>query len=128
MITAKKLKDDELILLHYIIETGRFRLMTGWQEQNEIDNIKEWEVINEIDNKLSRNYTSILKRFELRGFTEVSAVTSSNNPKELKIKEEISEHLLDLPENVLTIITENFYENHFEHTKKVQAEETDLPF
>ncbi|MNQ82776.1 hypothetical protein D3C85_978370 [compost metagenome] len=118
LITSKKLKDDELILLHYIIETGRFKLMTGWQEQNEIDNIKEWEVINEIDNKLSRNYSSILKRFELRGFTEVSAVTSSNNPKELKIKEEISKHLLDLPENVLTIITENIDKNHFEHTKK----------
>lgn len=129
LITSKKLKDDELILLHYIIETGRFKLMTGWQENNEIDNIKEWEVINEIDSKLSRNYSSILKRFELRGFTEVSALTSSNNPKELKIKKEISEHLLDLPENVMNIITENIDKNHFEHTAKTKAEETDyLPF
>jgi hypothetical protein len=129
LITSKKLKDDELILLHYIIETGRFKLMTGWQEQNEIDNIKEWEIINEIDNKLSRNYSSILKRFELRGFTEVSAVTSSNNPKELKIKEEINKHLLDLPENVMNIITENVDKNHFEHTAKAEVEETDdLPF
>ncbi len=70
LIISQKLKVDELILLHYIIETGRFKLMTGWQEQNEIDNIKEWEVINEIENKLSQNYSSILKRFELRGFTE----------------------------------------------------------
>lgn len=129
LITSKKLKDDELILLHYIIETGRFKLMTGWQEQNEIDNIKEWELINEIDNKLSRSYSSILKRFELRGFTEVSALTSSNNPKELKIKEEISEHLLDLPENVMNIITEIIDKNHFEYTAKIKAEEIeDLPF
>ena len=129
LITSKKLKDDELILLHYIIETGRFKLMTGWQEQNEINNINEWEVINEIDSKLSRNYSSILKRFELRGFTEVSALTSSNNPKELKIREEISNQLLDLPEAVMNIIIENIDKNHFEYTAKIEAEETDdLPF
>lgn len=129
LITSKKLKDDELILLHYIIETGRFKLMTGWQEQNEIDNIKEWEVINEIDNQLSRNYSSILKRFELRGFTEISAVTSSNNPKELKIIEEINKHLLDLPETVMNIITENVDKNHFAYTAKIKEQEPeDLPF
>ena len=129
LITLKKLKDDELILLHYIIETGRFKLMTGWQEQNEIANIKEWEVINEIDNKLSRNYSSILKRLELRGFTEVSALTSSNNPKELKIREEISTHLLDLPETVMNIIIENIDKNHFVYTAKNESEEAnDLPF
>ncbi|MEY3501392.1 MAG: hypothetical protein RL308_3065, partial [Bacteroidota bacterium] len=89
----------------------------------------EWEVINEIDSKLSRNYSSILKRFELRGFTEVSALTSSNNPKELKIREEISKHLLDLPETVMNIIIENIDKNHFEYTAKNQTEETDdLPF
>lgn len=128
LITSQKLKEDELILLHYIIETGRFKLMTGWQEQNEIDNIKEWEVINEIENKLSRNYSSILKRFELRGFTEVSAVTSSNNPKELKIKEEISEHLLDLPENVLSVIMESVNKSHYVYPDKTNNEVDDLPF
>jgi len=128
LITSEKLKDDELILLHYIIETRRFKLMTGWQEQNEIDNIKEWELINEIDNKLSRNYTSVLKRFELRGFTEVSAVTSSNNPKELKIKEEISTHLLDLPDNVLNVIVESIKKNHSDYTDKTKKEDADLLF
>lgn len=124
LIISQKLKEDELILLHYIIETGRFKLMTGWQEQNEIANIKEWEVINEIENKLSRNYPSILKRFELRGFTEVTAVTSSNNPKELKIKDEISEHLLDLPENVLNVIMEIVNKSHYEYPDGTD----DLPF
>lgn len=106
LIISKKLKEDELILLHYIIETGRVKLMTGWQEQDEIANIKEWEANNELYNGLSINYSSTLKRFELRRFTEVSAVTSSNNPKELKVKDEISEHLLDLPEHVLNVIME----------------------
>ncbi len=128
LITSQKLKEDEHILLHYIIETGRFKLMTGWQEQNEIDNIKEWEVINEIENKLSRNYSSVLKRFELRGFTEVSAVTSSNNPKELKIKEEISEHLLDLPNNVLSVIMESVNKSHYVYPDKTNNGVDNLPF
>ncbi|MCX6733921.1 MAG: toll/interleukin-1 receptor domain-containing protein [Candidatus Peregrinibacteria bacterium] len=119
-ITSEKLKDDELILLHYIVETGKSKLMTGWQEQNEIDNIKEWELINEIDNKLSRNYPSTLRRFELRGFTEISAVTSSNNPKELRIKEEISNHLLNLPDGVLSIIAES--------VKRSRKKDDDLSF
>ncbi len=115
-VLANKLKDDELILLHYVIETGRFKLMAGWQEHVEVGNIKEWEVINEIDVKLSRNYSLVLKRFELRGYTEISALTSSNNPKEFKIKEEISAHLFALPENVLNVIMESVKRNHFKYT------------
>ncbi len=128
LVISQKLKDDELILLHYIIETGRFKLMTGWQEQNEIGHIKEWEVINEIEDKLSRNYSSTLKRFELRGFTEVSSVTSSNNPKELKIKEEIRKHLLDLPDNVMSIIKESVNKSHYVYPAKTNNEVNDLPF
>jgi len=128
LIISEKLKDDELILIHYIIETGRFKLMTGWQEQNEINHIQEWESINEIDSKLSRNYASILKKFELRGFTEVSAVTSSNNPKELKIKEEISNHLLDLPDDVLNVIMNSVKKSQNEYTVKPSKDADDLPF
>lgn len=128
LIVSEKFKDDELILVHYIIETGRFKLMTGWQEQNEINNIKEWESINEIEDKLSRNYTSLLKRFELRGFTEVSAVTSSNNPKELKIKEEISRHLLDLPDEVLSVIAESVKKSQNEYKDKMNKVIEDMPF
>jgi len=128
LITSKKLKEDELILLHYIIETGRLKLMTGWQEQNEIENIKVWEKTNDIRNILSKNYTSILKRFELRGYIEVSAVTSSNNPKEFKIKDEISEHLLELPKEVLNTINETIEKNYFEHIDEPEIENNSLPF
>ncbi|MDX5347273.1 MAG: hypothetical protein LPK19_08490, partial [Hymenobacteraceae bacterium] len=127
-ITSKKLKDDELVLLHYIIETGRLKLMTGWQEQNEIDNIKEWERINDIRNILSKNYTSVLKRFELRGYIEVSALTSSNNPKEFKIKDEISGHLMELPEEVLNIMNEVIKINFYEHTDEPEVYNNNLPF
>ena len=123
LIIQGKLKDDELLLIHYIVETGRFKLMTGWQEHLEIANIIEWEKINEIQNKLSKNYTSVLKRFELRTFTEVSAVTSSNNPKELKIKEEISQHLLDLPQEINSKLNDVVTNNHFEYVDEPEKDD-----
>src|SRR5690606_27881391 len=123
LITQGKLKDDEILLIHYIIETGRFKLMTGWQEDSEISNIVEWEKINEIQNKLSKNYASVLKRFELRNFTEVSAVTSSNNPKELKIKDDISQNLLDLPQEVTSKINDVVTNNHFEYVDEPEKDD-----
>lgn len=128
LITAKKLREDELILLYYIIETGRFKLMTGWQEHVEILNIKEWEKINDIKDIVSSNYTSVLKRFELRGYIEVSAVTSSNNPKEFKIKDEIAEHLLGLPDDAMRIINETVEKNYFEHVEQPDRENDSLDF
>lgn len=118
LIINQKFKEEELLLLNYIIETGRFKLKTGWQEKDEIAEIENWEVINEIENDLSKKYPSILKRFELGGFLEVSEFTSYGNPKEFKIKDEISQHLIDLPENVSSIISESVTRSHFLFIKK----------
>src|SRR5690606_1358914 len=101
LILTGKLKDDELILIQYIAETCRYKLKTGWQEQQEIDTIEAWEDIKEIEHLLSRNYASVIKKFEVRGFLEVSALTASDNVKEFKLRDEISKHLLDLPEDIL---------------------------
>lgn len=125
LIADNKLKDDEVILLYYIIDTGRFKLMTGWQEPNELSNIQEWEKINDIKNVLSKNYTGVLKRFELRGFTEVSAVTSYDNPKEVKLKDEIATNILDLPNETLSKIEEIVRLNFFDYENEVKD---DLPF
>lgn len=128
-IEADNLKQDELLLLHYIIDTGKIKLMTGWQQEQGISNIIEWEKINDIKDVLSKNYSSVLNRFELRGFTEISAVTSYNNPKEVKLKEEIASKVLDLPSYVLTKIDEAVQSNFFKHEEKEKIEEDDdLPF
>lgn len=103
-IKTGKLKDEEMLLLHYIIETCRIKLMTGWQEDSEIRNIKEWEDINELKNTLSLGYNSVIRRFEFRKYTDVSAFTGSGNPKEVKLKEEIEQNILDLPQDILDII------------------------
>jgi hypothetical protein len=99
------LKDEEVILIHYIIETAKFKLFTGWQESQEIDNIKVWEEVYGINNSLSNNYESTLRRFAMKKLTFVSAVTSGNNPKEVQIIEELQDNLLDLPDNANEIIS-----------------------
>jgi hypothetical protein len=95
-----KLKDEEVILTHYIIDTARFRLFTGWQESQELDKIKAWEDVNGINSTLSDNYESALRRFEMKKLISVSAVTSGGKTKELQIIEELQDELLDLPTEV----------------------------
>lgn len=121
LITDRKIRDDELLLLHYMVETGRVKLMTGWQEGTEVSNIKEWEKINDIKDILSHKYAGVLQRFELRGFTEVSAVTGSGNPKEVKLKDEIATRILDLPIEVLDIVDEVVKRNYFEHSEESES-------
>jgi len=116
-----KLRDEEVLLLHYIVETGRFKLMTDWQEHKEIENIEAWEDVNELNNTLSRNYSKALKRFEMRSLTEVSAVTNGGNPKEFSLLDNVREDLLDLPEYIQEKIS-NVVENN------LVKEEDPLPF
>lgn len=127
LIASDKLKQDELLLLHYIIDTSNVKLMTGWQEEQEVSKIKEWEKINDIKDILSKNYPGVLRRFELRGFTEVSQVTSSDNPKEVKLKDEIAVNVLDFPNDVLSKIEEVVKSNFYEHPEEVEND-YDLPF
>lgn len=129
LIEADRLKKDELLLLHYIIDTSNVKLMTGWQEEHEVSKINEWEKINDIKDILSKNYPGALRRFELRGFTEVSQVTSSGNPKEVRLKDEIAINILDMPNDVLSKIEEVVKSNFYEHPEEVESvEDDDLPF
>lgn len=123
LIEANKLRQDELLLLHYIIDTGNVKLMTGWQEGQEVSKINEWEKINDIKDVLSKNYPEVLRRFGIRKFTEVSQVTSSDNPKEVKLKDEIAVNILDLPNNVLSKIDEVLKDNFYEHPKEIQSKD-----
>ena len=91
--------------------------MMGWQTQNEIENIKNWEEIQELNNHLSRNYETVIRKFELRNYTEVSAVTSSDNPKEVKLRPEILANIIDLSQEVKDIIDEAVTRNPFVESK-----------
>jgi hypothetical protein len=101
-----KLKDEEVILAHYICETAKFKLLTGWQEGQEVEDIIVWEDVNGINNTLSANYDGTLRRFAMKKLTEVSAVTGGGNTKEVQITEEFQDDLLDLSDEIQTKILE----------------------
>ena len=105
-LANNKLTDEEVILIHYILDTGRYKLGTGWQEIHEIENIKAWEDINELNNTLSQNYSGALKRFEMRNLTDVSELTSNGNPKEIKIIDKVQTELLDISDDLMKKILE----------------------
>ncbi len=101
-----KLKDEEVILIHYIIDRARFKLFTGWQESQEIEKIQIWEDVIGINNTLSSNYEGTLRRLEMKKLISVSAVTGSGNPKEMQLIEELQDELMDLPEEINQKINE----------------------
>lgn len=110
-IDEGKLNNEELILIYYILDTAKVKFGTGWQEGSEIQIIREWEDIKGLNSNLSSNYSSVLRRFELRRYTEVSAYTSSNNPKEVCLIAEIQEKILDFPKKLRAIIDETVKRN-----------------
>lgn len=105
-IVEKKLTEEELLLLHYIIKQGKTRLKTGWQEDAEVSDIKSWEEIEGFSAKLSQKYPEALRKFDLRKYTEVSARTSSGNAKEIVLKADIKSMILDFPYEVNAIINQ----------------------
>ena len=118
-----KLKDEEVILTYYILDTAKFKLFTGWQENIELDKIKLWEDVNRINNTLSNNYVSALRRFEMKKLVSVSALTGGGNPKEMQIIEEFQDELLNLPEELNKKINEIISNN-----TKVESEQFDTDF
>lgn len=110
-IDEGKLNNEELLLIYYILDTARVKLGTGWQEDSEIRTISEWEDIRGLNNSLSSSYNSVLRRFDIRKYTEVSAVTNTGNPKEVCLISEIQEKILDLPDRILAIIDETIKNN-----------------
>ncbi len=117
-----RLKDSDVLLICYIYDQGRIQLMTGWQEQQEIDRIRNWEEVHAYTTVLSTDYGNALCRMEMRRLVTVSQLTSSNNPKEMKI--------IDPLANFLSVEYDTI-ESHVEDvTRKLKAamQVPDLPF
>ncbi len=107
-----KLKDEDVLLIYYIIETGRFKLGTGWRESQEVENIKVWEDVQELNSTLSTNYDKALKRFDMKNITEVSQTTTHGNPREISLTESVQHELLTIPDDLLVKINEVVIRNN----------------
>jgi len=117
-----KLKNEEILLIHYIIDQAKFKLFTGWQENQEVEKIKVWEDTNGINDKLSTNYESALRRFEMKKLIIVTAVTGGGNPKEMQITEEFQDELLELSNEIIKKINETIKNNSKEELDKPEIE------
>lgn len=123
-IKSNKLKDEDILLLHYMIDRSKSKLMTGWQEASEISTIKDWEEVHELNTLLSVNYSAVIRRFDLRGYTQVSGVTASGNAKEVTLKPEIASILTDVPQELSIVVSEVLSKN----SSIRKTEDDSLPF
>ena len=101
---AGKIPDEDILLLGYIIDTGREKLGVGWKAASEIEEIKAWESVNDLSNSLSRGYFDSSRRLVFRKLALTSDLTSHGNPKEVTLTVEMSDFLINLPEEVQTIM------------------------
>lgn len=128
-----KLRDEEILLLHYINDTARYKLGVGWKSAGEIENIKIWEDVNSLNSKLSSSYDDIMRRYDFKKLTEVSEFTSSNNPREVILITELRELVLDLPDYIVLVIEKIIEKNPkikliTNYSSGGEEEEEDLPF
>jgi hypothetical protein len=93
-----KLREEEILIIRYIADTARYRLGVGWKQKEEEDRIREWEDLNNLGSVLSRRYSAAISRLDIRKLTEVSETTSSNNPRQVRLVQEMQDRLLDLPD------------------------------
>ena len=132
-----KLKDEEILLLHYVNDTARYKLGVGWKSTGEIENIRVWEDVNSLNSKLSTSYDDIMRRYDFKKLTEVSEFTGGGNPREVIVIPDLRELLLDLPADILSQIKKVADRNpklisspsrNFGWVEQEEEEEEDLPF
>lgn len=123
-----KLKDEEIVLLDYAIDTARFKLGTGWRSANEIENIQTWEDIHDLNSLVSIGYEDATLRFELKKLTEVTELTSAGNQREVMFIDDFQEVLLELPEVINLKIKEVLTRNCKVIAASTWDNEDDMPF
>jgi hypothetical protein len=106
-----RLKDSDVLLIWYAVDAGKAKLMTGWQEGDEITSIRAWEEVNELNTVLSSQYSDALRRLEMRKLVTVSQETSSGNAKEMALVEPMVDFLLNrlegIESNIQTVVQRN---------------------
>ena len=99
-LTLGKLRDEEVLLVRYASDTGRASFGVGWRIEEEISRIKEWEDLNDLCDTLSSRYEAAVNRLAVRNLTQVSETTSHGNPRQVDFIKEMTDVLLDLPDDL----------------------------
>lgn len=94
-----RLKNAEIMIIHYAADTAQFKLGVGWKAEGELTRIRNWENLNDLGDTLSKQYDTAIQMLDMRNLTTVSETTSHGNPREVMLVESMKEMLLDLPSN-----------------------------
>lgn len=119
-LIIKGFTTPEVLLVKYILDLERENLFAGWQSEQEIKMIHNWEEINQLNDCLSRSYVDALSKLEIRKFIEPCAKTSHGNTKEYRLRDTFLENLNKLGQAALDKIQEVLEESKYI--------EPDLPF
>lgn len=119
-LIIKGFTDSEILLIKYIMDLQRENLFAGWQSEQEIKMIQNWEEINMLSSCLSKNYSEAISKFEIRKYIEPCAKTSYGNTKEYKIRESFLDSLDTLGQSALDKIQKVMLDS--------KETELDLPF
>lgn len=122
-----RLSDEEFLLIMYMIDSGKKILGTGWKEEGEIVNIKQWEEVKNLNSTLSIKYSAALGKLELRKYMEVHSKTSHGNPRDYILIEEISKNLMKLSEELMNQINEKM-RKHLASNSVNDLKNDTLPF
>lgn len=112
-ILKGKLTEEELLLVKYMSDTGVITLGDRWMAEETKENIKQWQEINQLDNKLFRNYDKVLNKFIIRKYVTVKSRTSYGNPREYELIDEVSKHILNFSEDILKKLEEILNSNSY---------------
>ena len=90
-----KCTDEIKLFLSYIIEEKIVSFGDRWMADKQIENIKQWESKNTLQNRLSANYGSCLQVFIENKLVYASDFTSYGNAREYSLHGTLKEYLFN---------------------------------
>lgn len=94
MWESKLFDDAGKLFISYIIDERITAFGDRWMAEHQINDIKNWETKNDLDDTLSVNYGSCLSRFIENNLVYASSWTSYGNPREYSLNASLKRYLL----------------------------------
>ena len=105
-IISRKLTDEELLLIQYMIDKGDVMLGLGWKMNGELVEIRKWAEKKAIKGSLSDGYSGAVGRLQMRKYMEISQKDFEGVIIEVKLVSEIETNLLDLPKEAFAVLSD----------------------
>lgn len=122
-ILSENTRELEILLIAYAYDKMVNSFGDRWMASGTIASIEEWERNNNIDMKLSRNYSTALNLLINREVLEVASCTSYGNPREYKFRADFWRSLSTINKQSLKVMEDAKASNYH-----MDALDDPLPF